>query len=79
MERVEPSESNVTANPPSPQLGSFDSATVAATLQGRLSLIIRFSIHFCTELNQKYLPINQILEKLHWRWLIHLSCATAVT
>ena len=34
MERVEPSESNVTANPPSPLLGSFDSATVAATLQG---------------------------------------------
>jgi hypothetical protein len=55
MERVEPSESNVTANPPSPQLGSFDSATVAATLQGRLSLIIRFSIHFCTELNSKIL------------------------
>ncbi len=47
MERVEPSESNVTANPPSPQLGSFDSATVAATLQGRLSLIISFSIYFC--------------------------------
>ena len=34
MERVEPSESNVTANAPSPMLGSFDSATVAATLQG---------------------------------------------
>lgn len=34
MERVEPAESNVGANPPSPLLGSFDSATVAATLQG---------------------------------------------
>lgn len=34
MERVEVSETATVTNSPSPLLGSFDSATVAATLQG---------------------------------------------
>lgn len=40
MEPVETSESNTVANPHSPILGSFDSATVAATLQGGLIIKI---------------------------------------
>lgn len=49
MERVEPSESNVAANPPSPLLGSFDSATVAATLQdlGEISLAVAHPLVLC--------------------------------
>ena len=48
MERVEPAESNVSANPPSPLLGSFDSATVAAALQGICHL---FKIFFALMFN----------------------------
>ena len=46
MERVEPAESNVSANPPSPLLGSFDSATVAAALQGISTIYNYFAFMF---------------------------------